>query len=157
MWKQEYPTLLGENLGLEVSHISQYIVNAMKNGSLRLDKELKTVVTYHDPCELGRLGEVFEEPRQILNTIRGLEFKEMPKNRYLSKCCGGGGDLKIAYPEMSMDVGMRRLKEARETGAKAVVSCCPACELQLSDVAQKNEVPLQVFNIAEIVARAMAL
>ncbi|MCJ7609648.1 (Fe-S)-binding protein [Candidatus Bathyarchaeota archaeon] len=156
MWKQEYPALLDENPGIEVQHISQYITEALQSGKLKLSKELKTTLTYHDPCELGRLGEVFDEPRQILKAVPGVEFKEMAKNRYLSRCCGGGGDLKVAYPDMSMEVGTRRLKEAQDTGAKGIVSCCPACELQLSDVAQKNGVPMQVFNIAEIVARAMA-
>jgi Fe-S oxidoreductase len=155
MWKQEYPILLGEDLGLEVSHISQYIVGALKNGSLKLGRELKSVVTYHDPCELGRLGDILEEPREILRTIPGVEFREMAKNRYLSRCCGGGGDLKVAYPDLSMEVGTRRLNEARDTGARIIVSSCPACELQLSDVAQKNGVPIQVLNIAEIVVRAM--
>jgi len=155
MWKQEYPALLGEDLRLEVSHISQYIVGALKDGSLKLGRELKSVLTYHDPCELGRLGEILEEPREILRAIPGVELREMAKNRYLSRCCGGGGDLKVAYPDLSMEVGTRRLNEAKDTGARMIVSCCPACELQLSDVAQKNGVPLQVLNIAEIVARAM--
>jgi Fe-S oxidoreductase len=156
MWKQEYPALLDEKLGIEVQHVSQYITEALQSGKLKLERELKTTLTYHDPCELGRLGEVFEEPRQVLKAVPGVEFKEMGKNRYLSRCCGGGGDLKVAYPDISMEVGMRRLKEAQDTGAKGIVSCCPACELQLADVAQKNGVPMQVFNIAEIVARAMA-
>ena len=155
VWKEEYPALLGEDLGLEVQHISQFIVDALNKGDLKLGRELRSVVTYHDPCELGRLSEVFEEPRQILKTIPGVELREMAKNKYLSRCCGGGGDLKVAYPDLSMEVGMRRLKEAQDTGAKTIVSCCPACELQLSDVAQKNGVPMQVLNIAEIVARAL--
>jgi len=154
-WKEEYPKLMGEALGLEVQHIAQYVEEALMHGELKVCRELKGTVTYHDPCELSRLGGVLEEPRKVLKAIPGLDLREMPKNRYMSRCCGGGGDLKILKPNLSMEIGERRLKEALDTGADAIVSGCPACELQLLDAAQKLGTRIQVLNIAEVVARAL--
>ena len=155
MWKEEYPKLMGESLGLEVQHIAQYVDNALKSGELKIGRQLKGRVTYHDPCELSRLGGVLEEPRAVLKAISGAEFCELPKNRYMSRCCGGGGDLKVSKPELSMEIGERRLKEAVDLGASMIVSGCPACELQFLDVAQKQDTHIQVLNLAEIVARAL--
>ena len=155
MWKEEYPKLMDESLGLEIQHIAQYIDKALKNGELKMGHQLKAIVTYHDPCELGRLGGVLEEPRAILKAVPGIDFRELPKNRYLSRCCGGGGDLKVVKPNLSMEIGERRLKEAVDVGANVLVSGCPACELQFLDVAQKGNTHMQVLNLAEIVARVL--
>ncbi|MEM2922067.1 MAG: (Fe-S)-binding protein [Candidatus Bathyarchaeia archaeon] len=155
-WKEEYPKLLGESLDIEVQHIVQYIEESLKHGKLKIAHELKAIATYHDPCELSRLGGVIEEPRRVLKSIPGLEFRELPKNRYVSRCCGGGGDLKILKPELSMKIGERRIREAFDIDASLVVSGCPACELQLMDAAQSIGKPIQVLNIAEVVARTIA-
>ena len=81
----------------------------------------------------------------------------MPKNGNMSRCCGGGGDLKISKPSLSTDIGARRLNEVIGVGAKILVSGCPACELQFSDVAQKQGTSIQILNIADLVVRAMTV
>jgi len=155
--REEYPALVGRELGFEVYHISQYLDKMLREGKLIFSKNLNSVLTYHDPCELGRLGKVFEEPRHVLASVPGVTLKELPKNRNLSRCCGGGGALKIADINLSTKVGVKRVDEAQSTGVDAIVSGCPACELQLTELSKKEGYGLGVMNIAEVVAKAMGL
>ena len=117
--------------GIEVTHIAQEIAHQVKNGNLKLKKSSERV-TYHDPCHLGRLGGVFEEPREIVSSVANLV--EMPNNRYESRCCGAGAGLQSAFPKLSRDLAAKRIAEAKATGATTLVTCCPFCETQLRTV-----------------------
>jgi len=122
----EYPKYL-DDFDIEVEHVSQTIMNAIKNGKLKLKKISKPVkVTYHDPCHLGRYCGVYEEPREILRAL-GYEIVEMKFNRENAWCCGGGGGLKSNYPELSEEISKERLKQALETKAEMIVTTCPMC------------------------------
>ncbi|MCU0852409.1 MAG: (Fe-S)-binding protein [Thermoplasmata archaeon] len=117
--------------GIEVTHIAQEIAQQVKDGNLKLKKSSERV-TYHDPCHLGRLGGVFEEPRVIVSAVANLV--EMPNNRYESRCCGAGAGLQSAFPKLSHDLAAKRVAEAKATGATTIVTCCPFCETQLRTV-----------------------
>lgn len=117
--------------GIEVVHVAQEIATLVRDGSLKLTRSSEKM-TYHDPCHLGRLGGVFDEPREIVRAVA--ELVEMPNNRYESRCCGAGAGLQSAFPKLSRDLAAKRIAEARATGATTLVTSCPFCETQLRTV-----------------------
>jgi heterodisulfide reductase subunit D len=116
---------------MQVVHIAQEVAGLVKDGKLDLRKSPERM-TYHDPCHLGRLGGVFDEPREIVKAVANLV--EMPNNRYESRCCGAGAGLQSAFPKLSRDLASKRIAEAKSTGATTLVTCCPFCETQLKTV-----------------------
>lgn len=153
---QEYPRLVGR-LGFEVCHISQLLEGVL--GSLRpkLKSRLDMTVAYHDPCEMGRLLGVYEPPRAVLSSIPGVKLVELPKNRQLTRCCGGGGILKATNPEMSLKLAVRKVEEAQGVGAEALVSTCPACRMNIMDGIAESGSEVQMLDLTEVVVRAMGL
>jgi len=145
-FKNEYPAL---GMNLEVVHISQYLWELIKEGRLEVKGEFPKSVTYHDPCYLGRHNNVFEEPRQILKSIPGLELLEMPDQRESSLCCGGGGGriwMETPRNERFSDL---RLQQAVETGARVLVTSCPYCITNFED-SRLNRPDSEVIEIKEI-------
>lgn len=155
-WKHTYPVALGEDLGFAVQHSTEYLAGLLEAGRLPLRDDLREqVVTYHDPCDLGRKSGVFEAPRRILAHIPGVTLVEMPENREGSHCCGGGGNLESFDPELSQAIAVRRIQQAAETGAQTVLSACQQCERTLSNAARTARVRVRVKDIAEIVLDAI--
>ncbi len=140
---EDYPRV--GKLNFEVMHTIQFLHRLLEKGMLDFKHPVETVVTYHDPCHLGRASGVFEEPRLIMEAIPGLELIEMPRNREYSRCCGAGGGLKAGYPDLQNLMAQERVKEAVETGAEQLVSCCPFCYqgLQIGIGAQGAEIKAQ--------------
>lgn len=116
---------------IRVVHIAQEIADLVRSGKLRLKKSEERM-TYHDPCHLGRLGGVFEEPRDIIKAVATLV--EMPNHGYEARCCGAGAGLQSAFPKLSKELASKRVAEAKATGATTIVTCCPFCETQLRTV-----------------------
>ncbi len=114
----------------EVLHITEFALRLMKEGKLTMKKDYKKKVAYHDPCTLGRYCEVYDEPREILQMIPGVELVTMERERDEAWCCGAGGGQVLADPEWSAETAMQRLEEAMEAGAEAlVVGGCPTCNM----------------------------
>ncbi len=86
--KNEYPKL---GIAYPVRHVTQFLAERLDQLQPLLTHELKATVTFHDPCYLGRVNGVYDEPRELLRAIPGVELTEMPHNRETSLCCGGGG------------------------------------------------------------------
>ncbi|UCE91220.1 MAG: (Fe-S)-binding protein [Methanobacteriota archaeon] len=120
---------LGEDI--EVVHITQEVADLIRSGDLKVQRSSEKM-TYHDPCHLGRLGGIFDEPRDIMKAVS--EFVEMGNNCYESRCCGAGAGLQSAFPKLSRELATRRIEEAKGTGATTLVTCCPFCETQLRTV-----------------------
>lgn len=120
---------LGESI--EVVHITQEVARLIRTGDLKVKRSSERM-TYHDPCHLGRLGGIFDEPREIMEALA--EFAEMDNSGYESRCCGAGAGLQSAFPKLSRDLASRRIEEATATGAVKLVTCCPFCETQLKTV-----------------------
>ena len=125
-----YKTLKEDYEGLDVIHISQLLDELIRDGKLNLEKgELD--VTYHDSCHLARHMEVFDEPRNVIGALANLV--EMENNRENSLCCGAGGGVKSAYPEIAEQMAKTRIGQAMDTGCKTLVTACPFCKLNLSN------------------------
>ena len=76
-FKNEYPEFM---VNFEVVHISQYLLQLVQEGRLELSGEYAKKVTYHDPCYLGRHNGIFDEPRDVLKKVPGLELRELPES-----------------------------------------------------------------------------
>ncbi len=148
-WCYEYPQLMGEPLGFEVVHATEYLADLVKSGAFEL-KPVDKVVTYHDPCDLGRNCGIYDEPREILEAIPGLTFVEMKDNREHSLCCGGGGDVEMADAETAKAVGRSRILQAQDTGAKFIVTSCQQCKRSLLSAARTNKVRIRTLDIGEL-------
>lgn len=153
-WAHVYPKVLEEDLGIEVMHVTEYLVELLDAGKL-VPNELEEKVTYHDPCDLGRNSGIFEAPRQIIKSIPGIEFVEMATNRMESTCCGGGGNLQSADPTLADAIAGRRIQEAADTGASIVLSACQQCEQMLEKAARSAKLPMQVMDITELLWMAV--
>jgi Fe-S oxidoreductase len=148
-WKHEYPQRLGEPLGFEVLHETEYLIDLIQGGAFDL-KPVNKVVTYHDPCDLGRNSGIYEEPRQILEAIPDLTFVEMKENREHALCCGGGGDVEMANAEIAQAVGRSRMLQAQETEAKFIITACQQCKRTLLGAARKNKIRIRTLDIVEL-------
>jgi Fe-S oxidoreductase len=121
--KKDYARLFG-GLGVEVVHIVE-LLDQKLSGNSKLDIK----VTYHDSCHLGRHMGVYDAPRKVLSKMATLV--EMESNRERSLCCGGGGGVRAAYPELYQLVREKRIDEAVESGADILVTSCPFCYMNL--------------------------
>ena len=125
-----YKTLKDDYEDLNVIHISQLLDNLIKDGLLDFSKS-DLDVTYHDSCHLARHCEVFDEPREVIKSVANLV--EMENNRENSICCGAGGGVKSAYPEIAFQMADSRIAQAKDTGCKTLVTPCPFCKLNLEN------------------------
>ncbi|NLI74420.1 MAG: (Fe-S)-binding protein [Euryarchaeota archaeon] len=142
MFKEEYP--LHVDVPFKVRHISEYLAD--KDLDLgKLDKK----ITYHDPCHLGRHAHVYNAPREVLASIPGVEFKEMSHTTEEARCCGGGGGVRSAYPELSEDIAGRRVDQAEF--AEILVTCCPFCVTNLRAGSEKNKSDIKICDLVELV------
>lgn len=124
-FKEIYPRYFGE-LPFKPVYILDILDEAINEGKIRFKKR-ETEVTYHDPCNLGRLSGIFDLPRAIIQSIPGLKLLEMPRSRENAVCCGTTGWTNCS--SCSKEIQVYRLKEAINTGAKAIVTACPKCEI----------------------------
>jgi len=147
------------DLGLKVYHSVNYIQKLIKEKKLKLGGDLGKKVTYHDPCDLGRAFQTFEEPRDILKAIPGIDFVEMTRNRLMARCCGGGGSVMALEPELAANMAALRVRDAMEVEAEIIVSGCSTCKDNLRKGVKaipKYERPkIKVMDITEIVANSI--
>lgn len=149
-WHHLYPEVLGRPVPVEIVHASELMARLIEDGKLELGP-VEDVVTYHDPCDLGRKSGVFDAPRQVLRAIPGLTFLEMSQNRADSLCCGGGGDIAMYAGDVSGDVAQRRMRQAEMTGARYIVSACQQCKRTLADGARKARIRIRPIDLTELV------
>ena len=153
--KNEYPELGGN---YEVISHAVYLQQLINEGKLKTKDggEFKgKKITYHDSCYLGRANNIYEAPREVLQTLDA-ELVEMKRCKTNGLCCGAGGAQMFKEDEPgSIRINMERAKDVLETGATVVASNCPFCLTMLSDGVKNNEKEdeIQVLDIAEIVAR----
>ncbi len=183
MWKVDYPKMLGistDDLGFKVVHLTEFVDELIKNGKLKLTRPVNLRLTYHDSCSLSRLSEpwtpwagergewgmvspplerrrgtngVYQQPRDILGAIPGVELVEMVRMRENAFCCGAGRGTKEAFPDFALWAAKQRLEEVKAVGAEAIVSTCPWCKENFTQAIGKDGV--KVFDIAEIILAAI--
>jgi len=149
-FKNEYPEFM---VNFEVIHISQYLFELINAGKLVLNKEYGKKVTYHDPCYLGRHHSIYDEPREVLKKIPGLDLHEMADSRRDSLCCGGGGGrIWMETPKSERFSGLR-LEQAIAIGAEVLVTSCPYCIANFEDsrLNREDSEVIEIKDITEII------
>ncbi len=150
MLKEEYREKYGLKLEAEVVHSSTFFNRLLKKHVLKLTKGIQKAITYHDPCHLGRHSGIYKDPRDLLNSI-AVKVVEMPRSGQNAWCCGGGGGVKAGFPKLSSFAALERIKEAKETGAKAIVSACPFCYMNLSDAVNQSDEKMEVYDLVDLI------
>jgi heterodisulfide reductase subunit D len=153
-WHNVYPELLGRPLDIEVAHAVQLLAELVEENRIDLGP-LEKKVTYHDPCDLGRKGGIYDAPRFVLEHIPGVEFIEMRDHGPNAACCGGGGNLEAIEPTLVNRVAEARMVQAAETGAEVVASACQQCKRTLFSAARRTKTRVRALDITELVWDAM--
>jgi len=153
-FKNEYPEFM---VNFEVVHITQFLSELIDEGRLELNNEYGKKVTYHDPCYLGRHNGIYDEPREALKKIPGLELNEMPESRVDSLCCGGGGGriwMETLKGERFSDF---RIEQAVSVGAEVLATSCPYCitHFEESRLTLEDSESLEIKDITEIIAEVI--
>lgn len=175
-----YPRM-GMKLPVEILHISQYLDRLVTEGRLGLKHEIPLLVTYHDPCHLGRMGEsfladwtgdkllrpvsmkragrtgIYDSPRKVLTAVPGLELVEMERIREYSWCCGAGGGVHEAFPEFAGWTARERIEEAIATGADALVTACPWCVRTFRDATTDRAVSLPIYDLTDLALQSAGI
>jgi Fe-S oxidoreductase len=142
-----------------VVNCMQYAWQMLEGGRLPLKRDrIEERVTYHDPCNIARVGRITEEPREILKTICR-DFVEMTPNRTENYCCGGGGGT-VSIDEIRAfrtgPMGRRKAEQICATGAQYVVSPCANCKKQLREVCQDNRLDgVEVVGLHDLLLRVI--
>jgi heterodisulfide reductase subunit D len=155
-WRHLYPEYTNGDgdWGFEVLHASEFLAQLIEEGRIKMT-EIPWVVTYHDPCDLGRKCGIYGAPRAIIDSIPGMELREMPNHREDALCCGGGGDVAMMEADAVEHMAERRLAQAVDTGAKAIISSCQQCKRTLLQAARKTRTRIRVLDVTELVWQAM--
>lgn len=155
--KNEYPELGGN---YTVYHHTQYIKKLIDEGRLTINANLKDkVVTYHDPCYLGRANGEYNSPRDILKKL-GVNLSEMKRNKSTALCCGAGGAQMFKDAEKGdKEINVLRTEDALETKPNIIATACPYCNTMMTDgvKAKERESDIEVLDIAELIANSQNL
>ena len=144
-----------------VEHISQLVERKLTEGKLRLKdvEDTTKVYTYHDPCYLGRHNGIYDSPRVVLDSIRGIKRVEMTGDSCdRSFCCGGGGLMLFYEPEEEQRMGVLRVEMAKEAGADVIVTACPFCLVNMEDAIKVSgmEGKIEAIDFTELIDRHIA-
>jgi len=147
---KEYPQLGGE---YEVVHHTELLSNLLDDGALELESVGNMDITFHDSCYIGRWDDSYEDPRNVLHSVPGVELQEMELNREQSFCCGAGGGRMWMEEDIGKRVNVERTDQALETDPDAIAVNCPFCMTMFTDGLKSrdaDDVPLK--DLAEVVA-----
>jgi len=149
----DYRGILSDDI--EVLHLTEFLDGLIRGGRLKPRYNVPLFVTYHDPCHLGRHNGIYEEPRRVLKSIPGLHLTEMRRSGPFSACCGMGGGLKLARPDLQKKMSASRIREAEAVGAEAVVTPCQTCLMGLTTGAAAADSSLGLFHLNEMLVRSI--
>ncbi|MHA1311211.1 MAG: (Fe-S)-binding protein [Candidatus Helarchaeota archaeon] len=155
--KTIYPIIYGKELPFEVYHVTQYFDDLINKNVLKLKKSIDLKLTYQDPCELARHCGIFEQPRNIFEKIPGLKFFELTPNKDNAVCCGGGGLVKLTFPDIvdkQLKVKFNQISECNDK-LDGIITACPSCQdnLQYGNTLLKEN--LKVIDICDLILRAI--
>jgi Fe-S oxidoreductase len=139
---------------LEMVHHTQLLNTLVKEGRLRPVNKATNKLTYHDPCYLGRHNQIYEPPRELLEST-GVQVIEMPRNKERSFCCGAGGGRMWMEEKLGTRINLNRVDEAIATGAQEVAVGCPFCRVMVSDGVTGRGSNVAVLDVAQALLRTV--
>jgi Fe-S oxidoreductase len=172
-----YPRM-GKELPCECLHITQYLERLISEGRIRFREDVPLLVTYHDPCHLGRMSEpfvaewegdklqrpaslkrsgkrgIYDAPRNVISSIPGLKLVEMERIKEYSWCCGAGGGVLEGYPDFAAWAARERVEEAMATGAGALVTACPWCERVFRDTVAETGADIAILDLTDLALKS---
>ncbi|MFC1919392.1 (Fe-S)-binding protein [Chloroflexota bacterium] len=131
--KVDYPRFL-DDWDIQVEHLYEAIAPLIEANKIKLG-HLNKKVTFHDPCTLGRYLNIYDQPRNIIESVEGLEILEMADTRAKALCCGASPWANCGF--VNKQIQKERLSQAGDTGADVLITACPKCKIHLR-CAQKN-------------------
>ncbi|MFX0099612.1 MAG: (Fe-S)-binding protein, partial [Candidatus Hodarchaeota archaeon] len=146
----DWPRYYEKEIPFKSTHITQFLARKVAEGEIRF-KPLNKKITYHDPCHLGRHRGVYDEPREVLKAIPGVELVEMPFNRNRSRCCGAGAGVKAGYPQDALKIAKIRVQEAFDTGADILATSCVFCKYNFLDAKKELGLEIDIVNVEDLV------
>jgi Fe-S oxidoreductase len=152
-FKNEY-----KNSGIDVKHYTQFVAGLIQDGKINYSHKTNLKVTYHDPCYLGKQNKVFDEPRNVIQSIPGVTFVDFDRSRERSLCCeGGGGRMFVEASNNDTRLSEIRIKDAVSMGVDVIATACPFCLLTLEDAVKTtgNAGKIMIKDIMELVADAI--
>jgi heterodisulfide reductase subunit D len=152
---RDWPLLYGKELPFKIRHITQFVAEALRQGKLRIRRELRESVIYHDPCYLSRGVGVIEEPREVLRSIPGLTVLEFERHGLDSRCCGSGGAARKVFHENAIAMGRLTIDEAVAKKADRLILSCPACYAKVNEAMQGHERQIRITDIMELLASVL--
>jgi Fe-S oxidoreductase len=153
--QNEYPQL---GFRRQVVHHAVFLQEKIRTGQLHLDQDLAKRITYHDPCYLGRYNGIYDPPRNVLNAVPSLDFREMKRSRKESLCCGAGGGWMWMDEKIGKRINIIKLEDALATDSEWIATACPFCVTMFDDAIKSKDLEssVKVWDIAEIVEQAIS-
>ncbi|MFE7118414.1 heterodisulfide reductase-related iron-sulfur binding cluster, partial [Streptomyces sp. NPDC057654] len=154
----EYPQLGGE---YEVVHHTQLLQHLVDEGKLVPVTPVEGLITYHDPCYLGRHNKVYTPPREIIAKVPGLRNEEMHRHKERGFCCGAGGARMWMEERIGKRVNNERVDEALSLNPDIVSTACPFCLVMLTDSVNgkkndgKAKESIQVVDVAQLLLESV--
>ena len=152
---EDYPRYFGEDYDFEIVLVVELVAELLRDGKLTLSVPIERVATYHDACRLNKRKGIHKEPREILNSIPGLTFKDVDHVTQWSYCSGAGAGLGIERPDLTAEISRRRVERAKKLEVDTLVSACVWSERPLSEQGAKQAV--EVVDLMELVAASAGL
>jgi Fe-S oxidoreductase len=152
-----YEAWAKEKMPFRIRHVLEVIDEYIADGRIKVDAgSLTERVTYHDPCQIGRNGGVFEQPRRIVQAIAS-DFVELTPNRDKQWCCGGGGGIVAMedFNDVRLASGGKKVEQIRATGATVLACPCENCRLQIGELNEVHGLGLRVVPVMDLVVEAM--
>ena len=139
---------LAHDLAGRTFELSDFLVSVL--GVESTGARFPKTVTYHDSCHLLRELGISSQPRDLIRSVRNIDFREMEKS---DRCCGFGGTFAVTFPDISAALGDDKLRSIRDTGADYVVANDVSCLMHLDGLLRRNQIPVQTMHLAELLAQ----
>ena len=152
--KNEYPQFGGQ---YEVMHHTDFLHQLLEEGRIHPGRQSNVKITYHDSCYLGRYNDVYDAPRELLQSVGGIDLLEMGRSRSKGMCCGAGGGRMWMEEKEGKRVNIERTEQALATGAGTIATACPFCMTMMSDGVKAKELSgtVQVRDVSEILLESV--
>ena len=132
---------------VNIFEFTDFLVNIMNVNDI--GASFKGIVAYHDACAALREYGIKDEPRILLQHVKGVEIRELKNNE---TCCGFGGTFSVKHEAISSAMAEQKIQHALDTGAEYIVSTEASCLMHLEAYIKKHDLPIKTIHIADILA-----